>query len=357
MQAPDDPIDRQLLDVVQVDFPLSARPFAELGARVGVDEAEALARITRLKAGRGPIRQVSAIFDSHTLGYDSTLAAAQVDPDRIEAAAEIICRHPGVSHCYERSHRYNLWYTLAVPPTSSLGLDRTLERLDDLSGAKVTRKFPTLRLFKIGVVLDLMGERNADSASQTNHYTADDRQEAGKHAITASDLPMIRALQTDIVIEPRPFDRLAEAAGCTVDELLEAARRMIERRQMRRYAAVLRHREAGFVANCMACWQVPDGEADSMGERLAGFDAVSHCYLRPSYDDWPYSIYTMIHGQSRQECLDVVEALRTATALAPPAVLWSTREFKKTRVRYFTGETEAWEGENRGPGFGVRGSG
>ncbi len=348
MQPPEDPIDRQLLDIIQVAFPLTPRPFAELGARVGISEDQALDRITRLKANDGAIRQISAIFDSHTLGYDSTLAAGQYELDRLEAAARTVCQHPGVSHCYQRDHRYNLWYTLAVPPTSRLGLDRTLERLGELSGAAVTRKFPTLRLFKIGVVLDLVGERDADSTSDANHYTADDRRIARQYPVTDRDLPLIRALQTDIEIEPQPFDRLAASAGCSVEHLLAAGRRLIERRQMRRYAAVLRHRQAGFVANCMVCWEAPDQKADVLGHLMAAFDAVSHCYLRPTYDDWPYNLFTMIHGQTREECLAVVHVLRSATHLPEPQVLWSTREFKKTRVRYFTGETEAWERQHAG---------
>ncbi len=343
--SPDDPIDRQILDIVQVDFPLTDRPFRDLGRRVGIEEDEALRRVARLKADNGPIRQISAIFDSHTLGYESTLAASRVAPDRVEAAAEVLCSHPGVSHCYERDHAYNLWYTLAVPPTSRLGLERTLDILHELSGAVSTRKLPTLRLFKIGVVLDLVGrgEPTATSEGDPNRYTAEDRRIARQHAIGEDDLPVIRALQTDIVIEPRPFDRLAEHAGCSVESLLESGRRLIERRQMRRYAAVLRHREAGFRANCMVCWSVPDEQVEQIGTTMAGFDAVSHCYQRPAYDDWPYSIYTMIHGQSREECLTIVQALGETTGIPDPAILWSTREFKKTRVRYFTGETETWE--------------
>ncbi len=352
MRPPDDPVDRQLLDIVQVDFPLAARPFAELGARVGIEEDDALARIARLKQRGGPIRQISAIFDSHTLGYDSTLVAGQCPPDHIEAGADAVCRHPGVSHCYQRDHRYNLWYTLAVPPTSRLGLDRTVQRLHELSGAVVTRKLPTLQLFKIGVVLDLADEGNTGSTTNADPglgggpYTAADRRIARQHPITEDDLPLIRALQTDITIEPSPFDRLADMAGCSVEQLLAAAHRLIERRQMRRYAAVLRHREAGFVANCMVCWQVPDEHTERIGRRMAEFDAVSHCYLRPTYEDWPYNVYTMIHGQNRPACLAVVESLTSVGDLPPPAVLWSTREFKKTRVQYFTEETEVWERQN-----------
>lgn len=343
MLLPDDPIDRRLLDIVQVGFPLSPRPFVDLGRQVEIDEQQAVARIARLKENDGPIRQISAIFDSHTLGYTSTLAAGKYDPAHIDRAAFLLCEHPGVSHCYQRESSYNLWYTLAVPPTSSLGLDRTIDRLHELSGASVTRMFPTLRLFKIGVVLDLVGKRDPTSVSESNRYTADDRRIARQYEITDSDLPVIRALQTDIIIEPRPFDRLAESAGCSVDALLDAARELIQRRQMRRYAAVLRHRQAGFVANCMVCWEVPDSKVEEVGLAMAGYDSVSHCYSRPAYQDWPYRIYTMIHGLSRDDCLAVVDALRSATHLPEPQVLWSTREFKKTRVRYFTGQTEEWE--------------
>ena len=147
--------DRELLNAVQWDFPLEPRPYAALGERLGLSEPEVRARVAAVKEA-GVLRQLSAIFDTRALGYNSSLVAAQIDPDRVDEAAATISAHPGVSHNYKRNHAYNLWYTIAVPPGESL--DEHLEVLHDQSGAIVTRKLPTLQLYKIGVKLDMTGQ-------------------------------------------------------------------------------------------------------------------------------------------------------------------------------------------------------
>ena len=109
----------------------------------------------------GILRQLSAIFDTRALGYTSALIAAKIDPDRVDEAAAIISGHPGVSHNYKRNHAYNLWYTLAVPPGEDF--DAHLDVLHRDSGSLVTRKLPTLQLYKIGVKLDMTGETAANA--------------------------------------------------------------------------------------------------------------------------------------------------------------------------------------------------
>ena len=111
--------DRELLNAVQWDFPLEPRPYAVLAERLGVEESEVRARVSRVKE-LGVLRQLSAIFDTRALGYGSSLVAAKIDPDRVDEAAAVISAHPGVSHNYKRNHAYNLWYTIAVPPGDSL---------------------------------------------------------------------------------------------------------------------------------------------------------------------------------------------------------------------------------------------
>src|SRR5213596_369045 len=92
-----DDLDRELLNAVQWDFPLDTRPFATLAGRLGVDEPAVRARVAKVKEA-GVLRQLSAIFDTRALGYSSALVAAKIDPDRVDEAAEVIGRHPGVSH-------------------------------------------------------------------------------------------------------------------------------------------------------------------------------------------------------------------------------------------------------------------
>src|SRR4051794_34213851 len=201
-----DDLDKRLLNRIQSDFPLVARPYQELGQSLGLSEDEVVERMRALKAGR-IVRQISAIFDTKSLGYKSSLVAMRVDPSRITEAARIINEHPGVTHNYERNHQYNLWFTIAVPPTSDL--EAIVQRIHEMASAEVTRVMYTLRLFKIGVNLDMTGQRPADAIAAPE-YREQDRIRARDHTVTELDKIVIRELQEDLPIEARPFQALAE---------------------------------------------------------------------------------------------------------------------------------------------------
>ena len=345
---PLDTADRRLLDVMQSEVPLTARPFESLGRRVGMDEAACLQRVERLRHDAGMIRQISAIFDTRSLGYASSLIGARIDPQRLEAAAMIISGHPGVSHNYQREHELNLWFTLAVPPDSRLGLEGTVQRLQALSGAERMLLLPTLKLYKIGVRFDLTSRDQKPERERPSAYSEQDARTGRGHTLDAHQRELVRVLQQDLSIEPRPFDAWAKQAGCSVPELLAGAEQLRQRRQMRRFSAVLRHRKVGMQANVMVVWAAPEDEADAVGQRLAQFDEVSHCYLRPTYPDWPYNIYTMVHARSADAVDQTLQRMSKAGGVAVGQTLWSGREFKKQRVRYFTGEIERWEAEHGG---------
>ena len=337
-----DEADRELLNQLQAGLALVREPYAEIGARIGMDEEEVLRRLARLKEA-AIVRQLSAIFDTRALGYESSLVAARYPDDRLFDAARLVGGHPGVSHNYRRTHAFNLWYTLAVEPGSRLGLEETMERLATATRAESMRLLPTLKLYKINVQLDMTGSVASDA-----------KEDAPRPAPTRGDgvLPtdddkrMIEVLQRDLPVEPRPFDTWAAAAGVSPDELLDAGRVFVERNYMRRFAAVLNHRKAGFGANGMAVWKVPEEELDELGPRMAAFRAVSHCYKRPTYPDWPYSIFTMVHARSKEACEDAIAAIAEETGITDPdrrAVLYSTYEFKKIRLMYFTPDYREWE--------------
>lgn len=344
-----DALDRRILDQLQQAVPLTPRPFDALAQQVGIDPHDCLARVRALRGPKKVIRQMSAIFDTSALGYESSLVAAKIAPDHLEEAAQIISGHPGVSHNYQREHAFNLWYTVAVPPGSRFGLQGTLDKLHEISGAISTRALPTLRLFKIGVRLDMgddARDQSAENAPKKSGFNEEDRAIARQYTLSDADRRMVKVLQQDLPIEPEPFAWWAEEAGCTVDELLAAAERYIEHRQMRRFAAVLHHRTAGMRANVMGVWSVAPEVAEEYGPRLAQFDAVSHCYLRPRYDDWPYNLYTMIHARDRDQALITLEKMQEATGIEDYRGLWTVREFKKVRLRYFTDEIPQWESQH-----------
>ena len=337
-------LDRDLLNAVQWDFPLDAEPFRVLGERLGISEPEVRERILAVK-GSGVLRQLSAIFDTRALGYQSALIAAQIDPERVDEAAAVISEHPGVSHNYKRNHAYNLWYTLATPPGEDF--DAHVDALHRASGAIVTRKLPTLVLYKIGVKLDMTGKTAADAKTEVlEHERPERRPEMAAPELTPLEMAVIRVVQEDLPVVERPFAAQAELVGCTEDELLDTLRSFLDRKLMRRFAAVMNHRSAGFKANAMGVWAVPEDRLAELGPTMAGFAAVSHCYRRPTYDDWPYSVFTMVHGRSARDCEATIEAISAETGISDYALLWSIKEYKKVRLQYFTPDWDEWESAN-----------
>jgi DNA-binding Lrp family transcriptional regulator len=331
--------DRRLLDRMQRDVPLTARPYAAIADALETTEQVVLDRIRALAGPPpAPIRQISAIFDSKAIGYQGCLVAARVDRGAIGRAADVINRHPGVSHNYQREHAYNLWFTLAVPPDSRLGLERTVDLLRRLSGAEQMRLMPAIKLYKIGVRFDLGVDSATDSSPDVAH-----RESAASFNVTDIDKSMIRVLQQHLPVEQRPFDAWADQAGVTVEQLLAAAARYRDAGVMRRFSAVLRHREIGVAANAMGVWEVPPAARDAFGEMAARHPAVSHCYQRPTYPDWPYSIFTMVHGTSRIDCEAALASISLAGGIMDYTSLYSIEEFKKVRVKYFVGDIEQWE--------------
>lgn len=328
--------DQQLLNIIQTQFPLVARPFAALGDRLGESELDVLRRYQRLKDIR-VIRQVSAIFDTRRLGYKTSLVATAADEREVDEAAAVISDHPGVSHNYRRNHEFNLWWTIAVPP--DMELQTHVNALHRLSGAKSTRALPTLKLYKIGVDLDVSDQRAMDAQSALPAYRDRGRSAAD---LAAEEVGFVRELQEDLRVEPAPFTGMAERLGTSEDAVLKAAGSFIDEGLMRRFAAVLHHRRAGFGANAMSVWSVPEESIDAHGYQLASYAAVSHCYRRPTYPDWPYALFGMIHATSKAKVEEAVASIRQRTGLEDYRLLYSTKEYKKVRVRYFDPAYDAW---------------
>jgi DNA-binding Lrp family transcriptional regulator len=304
----------------------------------GVDEEQAIDRVARLLEKR-IIRQVTPIFDTRALGYSSMLVAAKVDPERPHRAAQVINSHPGVSHNYLRNHEFNLWFTIATEPDSRLGLAGTLEVLAAEAGAESMRELPTLKMFKIRMDLEMEGDTEAlASAAQ-----ASQPMELEPQPYDEFDVAVIRALQGDMPVVAEPYAPAAAHLGISEERLLAHLAGMQERGLLRRVAAILYHRRAGFSANGMGVWRVPDDRVEEIGCRMAAFRGISHCYQRPTYEDWPYSVFTMAHGRSKEECDAILDAIALETGIEERATLYSSTEFKKIRLLYFTEDFKAWE--------------
>ncbi|MBA3865251.1 MAG: Lrp/AsnC family transcriptional regulator [Solirubrobacterales bacterium] len=340
---PLDETDKRLMNMLQSNFPLDPEPFALVAAEAELELDDVLARTRRLLDGR-IIREITPIFDTRALGYESMLVAAKVDADNPQRAAQAVNAHPGVSHNYLRTHDFNLWFTIATPPDSKLGLDGTIEALMRETGAESMRELPTLTLFKINMNLEM--EKGTEALAAAVEAAPPRELEAQPYG--EDDIAVIQALQGPMAAVERPYDEAAAALGIATDELLSRLRDLIDRKILRRVAAILYHRRAGFSANGMGVWKVPEDKIMEVGGRMASFRGVSHCYQRPTYEDWPYSVFTMAHGRSKPECDAVLDAIADDCGIGPDgrATLYSSTEYKKIRLHYFTDDYAAWEAEH-----------
>ena len=345
---PLDDTDRRLMNLMQSDFPLDPEPYAKLAVAAELPVDELMRRTQRLLDGR-IIREITPIFDTRALGYSSMLVAAKVDSEYPHRPAKIINSHPGVSHNYLRDHEFNLWFTIATPPDSRLGLEGTLEVLQRLTGAESIRQLPTLTMFKINMNLEMEGDTDALAAK----VEAVPPRELEPQPYDDFDVAVIRALQGPMEVTDRPYDDAAAEVGLDTDAFLAHLAALAERKILRRVAAILYHRRAGFSANGMGVWKVAPADVADVGGRMAAVRGISHCYERPTYADWPYSVFTMAHGRSKQECDAVLQSIADEHDLhgADRAVLYSSTEFKKIRLRYFTPDYEAWEREHAPEAF------
>jgi siroheme decarboxylase len=341
--VPLDETDKRLMNLLQSSFPLEREPFAAIAGEAGIDVGGVKARTRRLLDER-IIREITPIFDTRALGYSSMLVAAKVDSDNPHRAAAIINAHPGVSHNYLRTHEFNLWFTIATPPDSELGLEGTLDVLKRLTGAESIRQLPTLVLFKINMNLEM--ERGTDALAA--QIDAAPPRELEAQPYDERDVGVIRALQGPMNVADRPYDPAAEEVGMSSDDFLDHLRGMVARKLLRRVAAILYHRRAGFSANGMGVWRVPEADVLEVGRRMAAVRGISHCYQRPTYADWPYSVFTMAHGRSKEECDAILDRIAEDQGLHGDdrATLYSSTEFKKVRLRYFVDDYARWEQEH-----------
>jgi len=329
-------LDKELLNEIQWTFPLVTRPFDTIAKKFDVTPEIIKEHLNSLKKA-GVLRQLSAIFDTRKLGYTSSLVAMEIESDKLEHVASQINRHPGVSHNYERDHEFNLWFTLAVPPGSDLKSE--IDKFNVLKGIKKVRMLPTLQLFKIGVKLDMVDEKKHEVAP------SEEKKEIKnvKFEPTEQDKDFIRELQKDMEIIDEPFVKAANNLGITETELFEKMKQYEDIGVMRRFAAILRHRQIGFTANGMIVWKVPEDRISEVGAKLGAFPQVSHCYERPTYSDWPYNVFSMIHCKTHDEANDMAKTIKNQIQVDDYQILFSSREFKKTRVEYFVENSFSFE--------------
>lgn len=313
-----DPIDQRLLDEFQRDLPLIPRPFAELGAVLGLTEAEAICRLARLQAA-GSIARVGATVRPNTVGA-STLAALAVPEARIDEVAALVGREAGVNHSYLREHDWNLWFVATAP--DAVGLAASLGRIGASTGLWVL-DLPLVRAFNIDLGFCLKGGRTA-----LGPKTAPDLA-----VLRDCDRPILQAMAQGLALVPRPFAALAERLGRAEGEVLSRLVALLAAGIVTRIGIIVRHRAIGWRANAMVVWDVPEGHLPAAGLALAAHPGVTLCYQRRIVPGvWRHGLFSMIHARTRAQALAVLAGAGALPELAgvPHQALFSTRCFKQT---------------------------
>lgn len=314
-----DALDLRLLNEFQRGFPLEARPFDAVGARVGASGDEVLWRYRRL-AQDGYVGRIGVAFRPGAAGA-STLAAMAVPPERLEAVAALVNERPEVNHNYERDHRFNLWFVLAALGAAALAAA--------LAAVERDTGLPVLSL-------PLEAEYHIDLGFDLHTGSAPRARAPATARVEEAERPLLAAIADGLPLVPEPYAALGRAAGMGAATVREILLRWIETGIARRFGVVVRHRRLGYDANAMAVWEVPDTQVDETGARLALAPGVTLCYRRRRDPQWRYNLYCMVHGRERAAVRAQVEALGAAAGLAdaPHEVLFSRRCFRQRGARY-----------------------
>jgi DNA-binding Lrp family transcriptional regulator len=310
-----------LVDRWQRGFPLTARPFAQIGDAAGLDEAAALATFRKLHAD-GVLSRIGAVVRPHTVGA-STLAAMRVPPARVEEVAALISAEPLVNHNYEREHAINLWFVVAGPDPEAVA--ETLARIERASGLAVI-DLPLLEAFHIDLGFSLVDRCTRPEV----------RPRSGDYRPDAGDRSLLAAIEDGLPLTERPYLDVAYRLRSCETEVIARLARLSAAGVVSRFGCVVRHRRLGFAANAMAVWSIPDEAVADVGAAFAQNPRVSLCYRRPRRaPDWPFNLFCMVHACTRQEALAVVDGLNHAAAARyDHAVLFSTRCFKQRGARF-----------------------
>ena len=326
-------VDADLLFLLQKGLPLESDPFAVIGNSLGLSGDDVLKRL-RVLFETGVARRFGAVFDSRSLGYESTLCAVDIPATDLVAAAARIQPHPGITHCYERQGHPNLWFTLTAPANDLLP---ELARISKVLGSYRVLNLPALQKFKIEAVFgqSSQGDQIAKGASLS------ETQPGGRRPAEFSEREktVIRCLQGSIPVERDPFGVVAKRVGVEPLELLKLLQRWQREGIIRRIALVVRHHKLGYSANSMCVWKVATEYLVAAGQSMARSPHVTHCYERPSSPEFPYNLYAMIHARSPEEAVSIFKTLGRDAGLPEGAMMWSVREFKKASPIFFCEST------------------
>ncbi len=313
----------------QGGFPITERPFVDVAERLGCEEQTIINLLQDLLAD-GSLTRFGPLFDSAQLGGGLTLAALQVPAQRFEEITQLVNSFPQVAHNYQRDHRLNMWFVVATEHADQI--DSVIEEIEQRSGLKVYN-CPKRKEFYIGLKLHIEQDGHIRTVAMDPSWMRDPVTPI--HKPDELDRQLILHTQQGLPLLEQPYDHLAQQLGISTQQVMQRLQGMIETGVIRRIGAVPNHYRLGLSANGMTVWDVAGDEADALGRLFGTLDFVSHCYLRPRHrPDWPYNLFAMVHGNTRESVLEKVREMEKMT-ISPinHEVLFSTAILKKTGLR------------------------
>ncbi|ELZ96928.1 heme biosynthesis protein nirDL [Haloferax mucosum ATCC BAA-1512] len=327
-----DEVDAALIDGYQSGFPVEERPFRVVASELGIDEDDALARVRRLRDA-GIFRRFGPVLNPPVIG-SSTLAAVSAPDDRFDDIAEIINGYQQVNHNYRRDHEWNMWFVVTAGSRETR--DRILSEIEEKTGCEVLN-LPMLTDYYIDLEFPIMNDdRFARESLDETAVSATRISENATGDLTDLDARLLVEIQGGFPLSKTPYRDVAEAIDADIDAVVSAIERLLADGCIKRIGCVVNHIVTGFRNNCMVVWNVPDDELDDRGEEVGSLPYVTLCYHRPRRpdQDWPYNLFTMIHGRDADAVDEKIDELAGDYLPFEHERLYSTDKLKQTGAQY-----------------------
>lgn len=327
-----DAIDAALIDDYQSGFPIRERPFVQVAEELGIDESEAIER-TRALRENSVFRRFGAVLNPPVIG-SSTLAAVTVSTERFDAVAEIINSYRQVNHNYRRDHEWNMWFV--VTAASRDRRDAILAEIERKTGSEVLN-LPMRTDYYIDLEFPVVNDdRFARESVPETPVNATRIREEATSGLSQLEADVLSEIQGGFPLVKTPYRATAEAVDDSPERVIAAIDRLRENGCIKRIGCVVNHVVTGFKNNCMVVWDVPDDELDHLGERVGRLPYVTLCYHRPRRpgQDWPYNLFTMIHGREASVVDEKIDELAGEYLAVSHERLYSTETLKQTGAQY-----------------------
>ncbi|KTG30251.1 siroheme decarboxylase subunit beta [Haloferax profundi] len=327
-----DEVDAALIDEYQSGFPVEARPFRVVAEDLGIDEEEALDRVRHLRE-KGIFRRFGAVLNPPVIG-SSTLAAVSAPEERFDDVAEVINGYQQVNHNYRRDHEWNMWFVVTAGSRETR--DRILSEIEDRTGCEVLN-LPMLTDYYIDLEFPVMNDdRFARESLDETDVSATRISEEATGDLSDLDARLLVEIQDGFPLTKTPYADVAAAIDADTDEVIAAIERLRDDGCIKRIGCIVNHVVTGFRNNCMVVWNVPDDELDARGEVVGSLPYVTLCYHRPRRpeQDWPYNLFTMIHGRDADAVDAKIDELAAEYLPFDHERLYSTETLKQTGAQY-----------------------